>query len=233
MLCFRESFCPQHLLRHGLQAHHCCTTCSDLCTKLIVKRASCEPTSFSFPTYMERTRKIQASFNPPHLPRATQPPLPPSSTFSSRHSAETYTATYGGTRSRHACRRRVGAKVRDLLVRAPASSTKTEFSKQLGLAKPLPEVQLLSEVNVSQKLLSETQRKAHENRIPGSKSAWDVKQYLVLSRGEPSGLYLLSKLLCCAVRVACTARPASFIMASNSLRLLFAKFSSISLVQQV
>jgi len=132
---------------------------------------------------MERTRKIQASFNPPHLPRATQPPLPPSSTFSSRHSAETYTATYGGTRSRHACRRRVGAKVRDLLVQAPASSTKTEFSKQLGLAKPLPEVQLLSEVNVSRKLLSETQRKAHENRIPGSKSAWDIKQYLDPEQG--------------------------------------------------
>lgn len=45
--------------------------------------------------------------------------------------------------------------------------------------------------------------------------------------------YLLSKLLCCAVRIACTERPASFIIASNSLRLLFAKFSSISLVQQV
>lgn len=111
--------------------------------------------------------------------------------------------------------------------------TEMEFSKLLGLAKTLPEVQLLLKVNISCKLLSKMQRNMRWTQIPGSNSAWKVKQWLDPEQGGTSSFYLLSKLLCCAVRVICTERPASFVMASNSLRLLFAKFSSISLVQQV
>lgn len=75
--------------------------------------------------------------------------------------------------------------------------------------------------------------KTSQTPTPGSNSAWKTEQWLDPEQREPGRFYLLSKLLCCAVRMACTERPASFIMASNSLRLLFAKFSSISLVQQV